>query len=137
MKSLKWIFGLGILFGITGACLDDEPVNEVTYQYKEIDSVRIGEIKPAPQVTEITTYFVQDSDCEYFFDYDYFISGNERSVSLITAKVEGPNCINTPQTVSNVLLFKPDEPGTYTFRFWTGESVNDEADFIIKEIEIP
>lgn len=139
MKSLKSVVGC-IIIGMTIiSCLDDEPVSNVNYKYSEIDSIQIGEINPARSVTEIKTFFTRNNSCETFFDYDYQISGNERSVSIITADVVNnvTNCADISEGVAHTLLFKPDVSGTYTFRFWAGNDENEEPIFIVKELEIP
>jgi len=137
MKNLKWFIGL-FLIGLTvTSCLDDEPTLNVTYQYKAIDSVQVGEIHPARQVTEIKTFFTRTSSCENFFDYEYHILGNERSVSMVTSKYSDNSCEETSDPASYVLQFKPEASGIYTFRFWNGVDENGQDIFIIREIEIP
>lgn len=137
MKSLKWMIAMAMTGLVSNACLDDEPTAQVTYQYAPIDSIHIGEIQPARQVTEITTFFTRQNECEVFFDYDYQISGNERTVSLVTSNLENEGCIDIVEVGSNTLQFKPESSGTYTFRFWGGNNTNEEPIFIIREIEIP
>jgi len=137
MKNSKWfisflIIGLGI-----ASCLDDEPTLNAVYNYKAIDSVRIGEIHPARQVTEIKTFYTQTNSCEYFFDYEYQILGNERNVMMVTAKNEEPGCEPQSRVDSSFLQFKPESGGTYRFRFWSGTDENGQDTFIIREIEIP
>src|SRR5690606_3115291 len=137
MKNLKYwavLMTIGLFFN---ACLDDEPTTQVTYQYVPIDSISFKEINPVKSVTEIKTYFTKSNDCELFFDYDYQISGNERTVSIITSLLRNENCIDAPQAAVNTLQFVPTSSGTYTFRFWAGIDENQQAQFIIKEIEIP
>ncbi len=137
MKSLKWIIGL-VLMGIaTISCLDDEPIANVVYKYDAIDSVQIDTIMPARQVTEIKTYFTTENGCQRFFDYDYTILGNERTVSVIVSELEDQVCTESAQVYAPVLYFKPEAGGTYTFRFWNGVDEDGQDLFIIREIEIP
>ncbi len=137
MKSLKWLIAVMWMGLFISSCLDDEPTVKVSYQYTPVDSIQLGEIRPARQVTEIKTFFTRDSECETFFDYDYLISGNERTVSLVVSQLENQQCMEISQVSSNSLQFKPEESGVYVFRFWAGNDENDEPIFIIKEIEIP
>ena len=137
MKSFNWIWVVmigGIFFT---SCLDDEPILQVDYAYAPTDSIQIGEIRPAREVTEIRTYFTRNSECETFFDYDYQISGNERTVSIVISDLQVDDCLEISQVEENTLQFKPETSGTYTFRFWAGNDANDEPIFIIREIEIP
>jgi len=137
MKSIKWILVLMITGLFVTSCLDDEPTLNVAYEYASIDSIMVGEIRPAREVTEITTYFTRYSECETFFDYDYQISGNERTVSIVISDLQVEDCLNITEASSHILQFRPETGGTYTFRFWAGNDENDEPIFIVQEIEIP
>lgn len=137
MKNLKWFIGLFIFSLSVASCLDDEPTLNVSYQYKSIDSVQIGEIHPAREVTKIKTFFTRTSNCENFFDYEYHILGNERTVSIVTSKYSDSSCEEISEPASYVLQFKPEMSGLYTFRFWGGTDENGQDIFIIREIEIP
>jgi len=137
MKNLKWFIGLILISLSVVSCLDDEPTVEVVYKYKAVDSVQIGEIHPSRQVTEIRTYFTRTNSCENFFNYEYHILGNERSVSAIFSEFEDASCEEISEPSYSVLQFKPENSGIYTFRFWNGLDENGQDVFIIKEIEIP
>lgn len=137
MKNLKWLVGLFLIGIMTASCLDDEPVMNVTYNYRPIDSVQIDSIYPARQVTEIKTFFTTTNGCQQFFDYDYNALGNERTVSVITSEIEELGCTDITETEFYTLHFKPETSGTYTFRFWNGKDAEGQDMFIIREIEIP
>jgi len=137
MKSLRWIIGLALTGLVVVSCLDDEPVTDVVFRYKAIDSVQIDTILPARQVTEIKTYFTTQNGCQVFFDYDYTILGNERTVSVVISEVQNQGCTEIIQSHSPVLKFKPESSGIYTFRFWSGVDQDGQDLFIIREIEIP
>lgn len=136
LKNLKWMVGL-FLIGITAvSCLDDEPVMNVTYSYRPIDSVQIDSIYPARQVTDIKTFFTTTNGCQQFFDYEYTAVGNERTVSVVTSQIEGSGCTDVVETESYTLQFKPEQSGTYTFRFWNGKDAEGQDVFIIREIVV-
>ncbi len=137
MKNIKWILALMITGLFVTSCLDDEPALNVDYEYAPIDSITIDEIRPAREVTEIRTYFTRNSECETFFDYDYQISGNERTVSIVISDLQVEDCLNISEASSHILQFRPETGGTYTFRFWAGNDANNEPIFIVQEIEIP
>ena len=137
MKNLKWIIGLFLFAPFAlHSCLDDESTQNVTYHYKGIDSVKIGEVNPARQITEITTYFTKVSSCEEFFDYEYQGLGNERTVTMVTYRVQ-TSCTQGTSVDSTVLRFKPDLPGNYTFRFWNHNDESNNPVFITQEVLIP
>ncbi|SMC61173.1 hypothetical protein SAMN06296427_104248 [Moheibacter sediminis] len=137
MKNLKWLVGLFLIGICMVSCLDDEPVMNVTYQYRPIDSIQIDSIYPARQVTEIKTFFTTTNGCQQFFDYDYTILGNERTVSVITSEIQDGGCTEITESKSFVLKFNPASSGTYTFRFWNGKDADGQDTFIIREIVVP
>lgn len=137
MKNLKWLVGLFLIGIITVSCLDDEPTMNIAYQYRPVDSIQIDSIYPARHVTEIQTFFTTTSGCEEFFDYDYTILGNERTVSVVTSEIQDVGCTDVSESKSFILKFKPTESGVYTFRFWSGLDENGQDTFIIREIAIP
>lgn len=137
LKNLKWLVGLFMIGIFAVSCLDDEPVMNVTYQYRPVDSIQIDSIFPAGRVTEIKTFFTTTNGCQQFFDYEYTGLGNERTVSIITSEVQGSGCKNITEPESFILKFNPESAGIYTFRFWNGQDANGQDIFIIKEVRIP
>ncbi len=137
MKNLKWLVSLFLIGLITVSCLDDEPTMNITYQYRPIDSIQIDTILPSRQVTEIKTFFTTTNSCQEFFNYEYSILGNERTVAIITSELQDVNCAEVIENKSFTLKFKPESSGIYTFRFWNGVDENGQDSFIIREIEIP
>lgn len=137
MKNLKWIVGLFIISSFAlQSCLDDESTQNVTYHYKGIDSISIGEINSARQVTEITTYFTRSNSCERFFDYEYQRLGNERTVTMVTYRM-GDVCTQEMVLDSAVLRFRPEVGGNYTFRFWNSNDEDNNPVFITTDVLIP
>jgi|SRR5690606_35194905 len=136
MKNLKWLVGLFLIGILAVSCLDDEPVVNVSYQYRPIDSIQIDSVYSVFQVTEIKTFYSTSNTCQEFFNYDYTALGNERTVAIIAAEVEEPNCTDITEIESFTLKFRPERPGTYSFRFWNGKDENGQDKFIIREIEI-
>lgn len=137
MKNLKWLVGLFLIGICMVSCLDDEPVMNVTYQYRPIDSIEIDSIYPARQVTEIKTFFTTTNGCQQFFDYDYTALGNERTVSVVTSEIQDAGCSELIETKSFTLRFSPTTSGTYTFRFWNGKDAEGQDTFIIREVVVP
>lgn len=137
MRNLKWVVGLFLIGIFAVSCLDDEPVMNVTYQYRPVDSIQIDSIYPARQITEIKTFFTTTNGCQQFFNYDYTAIGNERTVSIITSEIQESGCTDVTKVESFTLKFSPERSGIYTFRFWNGKDENGQDTFIIREIEIP
>ena len=137
MKSFKWLVVLMLAGFFSYSCLDDEPTVNVKYLFAPIDSVQIGEIKPARQVTEIRTFYTRNNECETFFDYDYTITGNERTVTMLISSLQANDCLEITEADFHTLQFRPEQSGLYTFRFWNGNDQDGQPIFIIRKIEIP
>ena len=137
MKSFISILSIVFSSCFLFSCLDDETVANVSYHYKQIDSVSIEQINSVHQITEITTYFTRNNACERFTDFEYRIFGNERIVTMITAKFNDVICSEMVVKDSAILNFRPEARGNYKFRFWAGNDDNNQPIFIEKQIYIP
>lgn len=136
MKKLIGILGLLGMIISTISCLNDEPIEQVHYNYKAIDSIQIEEIRSIGEITEIKTFFTASKSCEKFFDFEYIISNQERIVSLIVSELKSENCEDSLVVKSEVLEFRPERRGKYLFKFWSGTNENNKATYITKELEI-
>lgn len=137
MKRFKCLLGILLFGNLAVSCLDDEPVETYVYKYSAIDSIAIDTIMPVNKVTKIHTYFKTDKSCQYFYNYDYNIVGNERTVAVILAEDDDSSkCNDIIANHERTLNFLPERPGDYTFRFWNGKDNNGNDKFIITKVTI-
>lgn len=131
-------FTLGTLFVLLlFSCVNDDDVRPVTLRAVTVDSVRIGEIGAGTQgETEITTFVTRRSSCEGFYGYDYQRVGTERTVTVFNFITQDANCQEIAEFQENSFNFSPVDPGTYTFRFWSGTNAEGDNMFINKEVII-
>lgn len=137
MKNFNWIIAIFIIIISAVSCLEEEPVSNVVYNFKSVDSIEIVQIRPAREITEIRAYFTRNNSCEDFFDYNYNISSNDRYVTFVFSKITNASCIPINQITDYTLEFQPERAGTYHFRFWKGLDSEGRDTYIDKEIIIP
>lgn len=119
------------------SCLDDETVQNVVYQKKAITEVQILEVRHPHEETEIETFYIRNSDCETFFNFEYTVSGNERIIVMMTSTVEKEGCKDMNSETSQTLKFRPNNSGTYIFKFWTGDDDAGNPVYLEQEVIIP
>lgn len=137
MMSLKRIFIVLTVCLTAASCLDDEAVHNVAYEKKAINEVQILEVRQPHEETEIETFYIRNSDCETFFNFDYTVSGNERIIVMITSTVEKEGCKDLNTEASQTLKFRPNQSGTYIFKFWTGDDDAGNPVYLEQEVIIP
>lgn len=137
MKRFLGLLGLALLSIALNSCIDDEPTDNIYLTYRAIDSIQIEQINPSNEVTEIKTFFTRKNTCEHFFDYDYRIFRNERTVKLILAKIDDQPCDSIEESTYQTLKFKPEKSGIYKFYFLNGFDENKNPIYITEEIVIP
>jgi hypothetical protein len=73
-------------------------------------------------ITEIPVSYVRPTVCHGFYDFYYLKEGYNRTVAIITRKMNSNDCPVSETTYTAPLKFKPTSIGTYHFKFWTGKS---------------
>lgn len=127
MKKLLLICLPIALMFIFASCNDrfegDEIVNTDAVK---IDSVKVGQYSMDVYTTQtIKTYSTYTANCEGFYGYDYLhTDALEREVTSYKFKTSA-NCGDMVVRASQI-NFRPQETGTYRFKFFTGKDANGE-----------
>ena len=101
-------------------CNRDDSVTFETEKLK-IDSVNIPQnTMKVNAVQTIITYSTHQQGCEGFYGYDYARDGFTRTITSYKFK-QNATCGNAVAGVSQ-LNFAPQEKGTYTLKFWSGDN---------------
>ena len=114
---------------------DDENV------IQSVDAVKIDSVKVAQEtmdvftVQTIKTYSTYSDGCHGFYDYDYRRTDLTRNVTAYQYKVNGV-CTQATYVGTNGFNFRPEEIGTYTFKFWGGKDNNNTDIWIEKTIVV-
>ena len=118
--ALSVIF-IGILLS---SCKDDDDYETIESADKiKIDSVKIvNDTMDVLTVQSIRTYSTYNSKCQGFYGYDYVHTGNfSRNVTAYKYQTSG-SCSQANFVSANQINFSPQQIGTYTFKFWTGDN---------------
>jgi len=106
------------------SCKDDDDYETIQSADKvKIDSVKIvNDTMSVFSVQSIRTYSTYASQCEGFYGYDYIHTSNfTRDVTAYQYHTNG-SCVQANHVSANQINFSPQQAGTYTFKFWTGDN---------------
>ena len=117
----KSIFAAFVVFSLA-SCNDRLEGDEIlSTEPVKIDSVKIAQDTMDIYTTQtIKTYSQFSTQCEGFYGYDYqHIAPLERKV--ISYKFKTSASCGEMATRTSQINFRPQETGTYLFKFWTGK----------------
>jgi len=91
----------------------------------------IGETYP------ITVSYLKPSNCHAFREFYYLKNNNERIVAPINYVFEKNNCETLEnELVENTFNFVVTSNGSYIFKFWQGEDVDGEDQYLTIEVPV-
>jgi hypothetical protein len=100
------------------------------------DSVKIiSDTMMVNSVQSIRTYFTLHSNCEGFYNYQYYKDGMERKVVSYFYKTDGL-CNSQNKAYYNQFNFMPETTGIYQFKFWNGKDNAGNNLWIEKQIVV-
>ena len=117
----KSIFAAFVVFSLA-SCNDRLEGDEIlSTEPVKIDSVKIAQDTMDIYTTQtIKTYSQFSTQCEGFYGYDYqHVAPLERKV--ISYKFKTSASCDEMATRTSQINFRPQETGTYLFKFWTGK----------------
>ncbi|WP_292010094.1 hypothetical protein [Chryseobacterium sp.] len=125
MKKLLYIGFSTLILGIlTVSCNNDDDYQTIESVDKiKIDSVKIMyDTMNVFAIQSIRTYSTYSSSCEGFYGYDYIHNDSlSRTVTAYKYRTNG-SCAQGNHIGMNQINFRPQQTGTYTFKFWNGDN---------------
>lgn len=134
MKKIILVLILGFL---VNSC--STSTYEPSYQFYllPIYQVVMPESFTMNNVSNIVISYKRPTTCHIFSDFNYESDGFTRTIAIESAKVLLENCQTDTQTIVEVNFpFKPIEPGTYHFKFWTGVNSQGADQFIEEDVSV-
>lgn len=110
-------------------------------QIESVSAIKIDSVKIAQDtmdvftVQTIKTYSSYGDGCHRFYGYDYRRNGFTRNVVAYEFAVKGI-CTQATYVGTNGFIFRPEEKGTYVFRFWKGKDSNNQDIWIDKNVVV-
>ncbi len=135
-KILLLCLPLFLVFS-TVSCNDRFEGEEITNtDFVKIDSVKIAQYSMDVYTTQtIKTYSNYAANCEGFYGYDYLHTAPlEREVVSYKFST-GSNC-GELVTKASQINFRPQEVGTYHFKFYTGKDAGGQDTWQTEIIEV-
>lgn len=118
-------------------CSDDDET-QFFFERTSIESVEIPEKFIRGETVQIIVSYFRKSDCHTFYNFDYRISQNQRTVTVIDVILDDQTsctALDKTDTVDIPLDFLVGNEESYIFRFWQGEDDQGLDKFL--EIEVP
>ena len=137
---MKNLFKIGVpilLVFSLASCNDRLEGDEIlSTEPVKIDSVKIAQDTMDIYTTQtIKTYSQFSTQCEGFYGYDYqHVAPLERKV--ISYKFKTSASCGEMATRTSQINFRPQETGTYLFKFWTGKDAAGANIWIEKNIVV-
>ena len=138
MKKLINAMFIVVTAGLLFLSCDDRHDENVI---QSVDAIKIDSVKIAQDtmdvftVQSIKTYSTYPDGCHGFYGYDYIREDMTRKVVSYAYKVNG-NCTQATHTDASIINFRPEQTGTYTFKFWNGKDSSNNNIWIEKTIVV-
>ena len=137
MKKIFQLFAITVSAFLVMSCNDREEGDLVQdVRTVKIDSVVIPQDTMSVfSVQTIKTYSSYAAQCEGFYGYDYLHTDPfTRTVASYRFKTDAP-CGEEVARASQI-NFRPQQKGTYLFRFWNGKNASGQSQWIEKSITV-
>ncbi|CAM3412204.1 hypothetical protein [Zobellia roscoffensis] len=131
---------LTIAFALTtvSCSLNDDDIN-FKYTPLEITGATLPDTFELGEVYDVNVNILRTNDCNLFDRFDVTRSFTDtsqiRTVSAIGIALEKDSCADVNDEIEDLFQFEVLYTEPYIFRFYTGDDVEGEAEFI--EIEVP
>lgn len=136
MKPISIVLILLCSLCFSGCSDDDNTV--FFYEQIPIEKIETPDTFTRGETANIVISYFRPTDCHSFHNFDYDISFNQRTVTVINVIIDdGDPCesLEKKDTVDITLPFLVGDKKSYVFRFWQGKDDEDRDQFL--EIEIP
>ncbi|MDV3538346.1 hypothetical protein CMT75_15535 [Elizabethkingia anophelis] len=136
MKFLKLAFLLGVFGVLFTNCLGDNRGDNVIYGYLATSKVEIKDQKPVGELNKLTVTYKTTNTCQAFVQFQVLRNvDNVVEIAVVGSQRSGDGCTDKAEEKASEFTFTPTKAGTYTFKFWSGNSNNTDQ-FIEQKLEI-
>ena len=133
----KIVILLGALVAILGCSTDDAP--NFFFDFVAVDSVlEVPAFFTVNQSDTLQVAYIRPTSCHGFDGFNVVRNGNEREITVVNKVVEiENNCIDLENDIRIApLVFNPIEAGEITLRFFNGNDVDGNPNFLTFNVPI-
>lgn len=136
IMKLRLMF-FAVMTLVFSSCEVEEEGLRVSYEILPIEEVVLPNTFNFGQEYAIPVKFVNPTTCHVFSGFDVDAHLNERTISLVAAKLDGGNCEDQSQLqVEQDLYFKAASNGSYILKFYKGMDSDGEPLYLEYEIQV-
>ncbi len=136
MKKLFYLGMIASLFAFS-SCKDDDENLSVSFEKLQIVDVEVPDTFQLGRSYEIFVTYTRPNACTYFQGFDVYKDEiTVRNVTPVGAHYTNQECTQEAVEVTDSFWFKVIYDQNYTFRFWTGEDEEGNAEFIEKQVVV-
>jgi len=129
-----WVVFVGMI-PFLSCNLEDDSVNFHFVNLQVVDA-KLPAFFELNQSYEIQVTYVRPNNCTFFEGFSVDKTGHTaRDVVVVGSQLEDGNCVQVAEEVVGTFMFTCYYTDSYTFRFWTGEDVDGNPQFL--EYQIP
>ncbi|MBP0902813.1 hypothetical protein ACFSKN_07315 [Mariniflexile gromovii] len=135
---MKKLIALSLALVLLVSCsLNDDNDTHYSFEVLPVESVDIPSEFTLGETYPITVTYLKPTACHVFKEFYYSKNLNERTVAPITIVYENDNC-ETLDNVSEEATFNfiVTSNGSYIFKFWQGEDINGEDQYLTIEVPV-
>ena len=120
-----------------GSCSLDDDRDDFSLEILPIESVDIPDSFTIGQTYPITVTYLKPSTCHLFREFYYAKDNNIRTVAVIDYKFLRNDCEDLEdELVEATFNFHVTSNGSYIFKFWQGEDVDGENQYLTIEVPV-
>ncbi|WP_242083742.1 hypothetical protein [Aestuariivivens sediminis] len=135
---MKNIFILGFVFMLLVSCSINDDSDSYVLEILPVESVDMPDEFVLGQTYPITVYYYRPTTCHTFRNFYYVKDNNIRTVAPITYVFENHNnCSDlADDLVEATFNFIVTSNGSYIFKFWQGENIDGEDQYLTIEVPV-
>ena len=134
---MKKILLLSFVLILMGSCSIDDNSPNYTSEILPVESVDIPDSFTIGQTYPITVTYLRPSTCHIFDRFYYLKENNIRTVAVIDYKFIDNDCEELEnELVEATFDFHVTSNGSYIFKFWQGEDINGDDQFLTIEVPV-
>ncbi|WP_298555771.1 hypothetical protein [uncultured Algibacter sp.] len=135
---MKKLLVLCLTLIICASCSIDDDGTSYSFEVLPVESVDIPDEFMLGEIYPITVSYLRPSNCHNFREFYYLKENNQRTVAPITYVFDDNDCetLEEDNLIEATFNFKVTSNGSYIFKFWQGEDIDGENQYLTIEVPV-